>query len=114
MGPVRLWGGAGVCAVGGRGARGGPGSAPDPRRAEPNGFWVTLYRYPSIVLWADLPECRTSELVQRLGPWCLDGMRDLDLTPQRGRAGRYSFRWIRTHYPHHLIFRFELSDVMIV
>jgi len=23
---VRLWGGAGVCAVGGRGARGGPGS----------------------------------------------------------------------------------------
>jgi hypothetical protein len=51
----------------------------------------------------------------------MDGMRDLDLTPQRGRAleRRGRDREVRlsagfTHYPHHLIFRFELSDVMIV
>jgi hypothetical protein len=37
----------------------------DPRRAEPNGFWVTVYRYPSIVLWADVPEGRTTEVVER-------------------------------------------------
>ena len=76
----------------------------DPRRAEPNGFWVTVNRYPSLVFvgggvtHADVPgrvRGRTTEVGGALRT--LDGMRDL--TPQRGRAGGIAFRWIHTLSP---------------
>jgi hypothetical protein len=72
--PVKRLGAWGLCGCGAGPvcalwAVGGHGGAlvphRDPRRAEPNGFWVTVYRYPSIVLWADVPEGRTKEVVER-------------------------------------------------
>ncbi len=94
--PVKRLGAWGLCGCGAgpvcalwaveRRGTGGPWFRTAIRAALNRTGFGLLCRYPSIVLWADVPpEGRTTEVGGALRT--LDGMRDLDLTPQRGRAG---------------------------